>query len=223
MSIKSVAKFLWLSPLDTLLVNNHTNINMSNYRLLFIALLTFSITLVGCDSNDDSDDPEAAFEAMGEMMSSSFSALGFVAADIFINQAATKSQPTYSCMNEGTVEYNPSTTNPDLYTLDFQNCDGTNGTVDLGLSVEITQSTFNFSLLMDGSLQNQCSITFSNFTQNVISNASDETQSITLDGAYGATCNGQSYACTFNQVSLAISEEGDADYALFQDNCALAN
>ena len=181
------------------------------------------MTLVGCDSNDDSDDPEAAFEAMSDMMASSFSALGFVAASIFSNQAATKSQPTYSCPNEGSVEYNQSTTNADIYTLDFQNCDGTNGTINLGISVEATQSSFNFSLLLDGSLQNQCSISFSNFTQNVISDASDATQSITIDGAYGATCNGQSYACTFNQQTLSISEDGEADYALFQDNCSLNN
>lgn len=196
---------------------------MSNYRVLFIALLTFSITLVGCDSNDDSDDPEAAFEAMGEMMASSFSALGFVAAEIFINQSATKSQPTYSCQNEGSVEYNQSTINPDLYTLDFQNCDGTNGTIDLGLSVEATQSSFNFSLLLDGSLQNQCTISFSNFTESVISDVSAGTQSISIDGAIGASCDGQSYACTFNQATLTVSEDGEEDYALFQDNCALTN
>ena len=196
---------------------------MSNYRLLFIALLTLSITLVGCDSNDDNDDPEAAFEAMGEMMASSFSALGFVAADIFLNQSATKSQPTYSCQNEGSVDYNPSTTNPDIYTLDFQNCDGTNGTLDLGLSVEATQSSFNFSLLLDGSLTNQCTLTFSNFTESVVSNVSDGTQSIMLDGAIGATCDGQAYACTFNQTELTITEDGDSDYTLFENSCALTN
>ena len=197
---------------------------MSNYRVLFIALLTFSITLAGCDSNDDSDDPEAAFEMMGEMMASSFSALGFVAADIFINQAATKSQPIYQCMNTGQVEYTQSTTNPEIYSLNFQDCDGTNGNIDLGLTIDISETNFNFGLLLDGSLTNQCTLSFSNFNQSVVSSASDQSQSIIIDGAIGASCNGQSYACVFDQASLTITEDSDADdYALYENSCALTN
>jgi|GEM_PF-6154157 len=194
---------------------------MSNYRVLFIALLTFSITLAGCDSNDDSDDPGAAFEMMGEMMASSFSALGFVAADIFINQAASKSQPVYPC-NTGQVEYTQSTTNPEIYTLDFQDCDGTTGNIDLGLTIDISETSFNFGLLLDGSLTNQCTLSFSSFNQSVVSSATDQSQSIVIDGAIGASCNGQSYACVFDQASLTVTEDSD-DYALFENSCALTN
>lgn len=194
---------------------------MSNYRFLFIAVLAFSITVTGCDSNDDSDDGTEAFEAMGEMMSSSFAALGFIASEIFLGQVS-KSQPSYSCPNSGSIEYTESATNANIYTLDFQDCDGTNGSIDLGLNVETTQSSFNFSLILDGSLVNQCTLTYSNFTQNVVSNITDGTQSILINGAVGASCGGQSYACAFDNSELTFTDgEGDSD--LYENNCALSN
>ena len=194
---------------------------MNTNRFLFIALIAFSITIAGCDSNDDSDDPEADFAAMGEMMASSFSALGLVAADIFTG-GVSKSQPIFNCPNTGSVEYNQSTTNPDLYEMNFMDCEGTSGSINMGLSIESTQSTFNFNLLLDGSLQNQCTLSFSNFTESVVSDISAGTQSIVIDGAIGASCNGQSYACAFNQAQLNASDDPE-DYSLFQNNCSLTN
>lgn len=196
---------------------------MSNYRFLFIALLTFSITLVGCDSNDDSEDAAAVFETMGEMMSTSFSALGAVAAEIFINQSVGKQQPIYSCANGGQVEYNELTSNPGVYSLDFQDCDGTTGSVDLGLTIDITETSFNFGLSLDGSLENQCTLQFSNFQESVVSDINDQSQgSIIIDGSISASCDGQSYVCAFNQATLNISEDAD-DFSLFENSCALTN
>lgn len=194
---------------------------MQTNRFLFLALLTFALTFAGCDSNDDSDDAEAALEAMSEMMASSFSSLGLVAAEIFTG-SFSKSQPTYTCPTTGSIEFDQSPTSSDIYVLDFMDCDGTNGTINLGLGVESSQSLFSFNLLLDGNLENQCTLSFSNFTESVVSDITAGTQSIVIDGAIAASCSGHNYACSFNQSELTITEDTD-DYTLFQNSCALTN
>ena len=196
---------------------------MRNYRLLFLALFAFSLTITGCDSNNDDEDPAVVFETMGDMMSTSFSALGAIAAEIFLNQA-TKQQPIYSCENGGQVEYTELSATPAVYSLDFNDCDGTNGNIDLGLDVSFSETNFNFSLSLDGTLQNECTLQFSNFQESISTNVQDESAQgvIIIDGAISASCDGQSYTCAFNQAELAITEDTD-DYTLFENSCSLTN
>ena len=186
---------------------------ISLIKLLFVATLCF--TTLGCDSgsNDDDDDLGASFEQMADMVETTFGVFGEVAAEIFIS-SVSKNQPIYSC-DTGQVDYTQSPVNQDLYELEFQNCNGINGNVDLGLDVEVGTNSFSFDLLLDGSLEESCTLQFANFTESVSGSLEGDDQTITLSGSISANCSGERFSCSFNNDELSE----DTEDTLFQDNC----
>ena len=190
------------------------NMTASRFRVLtYCALLVFFV-FAGCDSNEDEDEFAASFEQMSNMIEESFNVFGEIAVEILLDQVA-KNQPTYSCSQNGQVDYDESPVDPSLYELEFQNCNGINGNVDLGFDITVSETNFEFDLLLDGSLENECTLQFANFAENVIAGLEDDSQTITLSGSVFANCSGDRFACTFNNALLS---EATAD-SIIEENC----
>lgn len=189
-----------------------TTFKKSISLLAIVSVLAFG---AGCDSND-SEDVSMSFDQMGSMIEKSFSVFGGVAVDILLNSIG-KSQPIYDCDQSGTVDYS-MTDNPNEYALVLADCNGIDGNVNLGLTTDITETGFTFGLSLDGTLTESCAMTLNNFSMNVVSTDTDD--QITLNGSLGSTCNGEAFACTFNNDTLT---EGTED-SLVRDRCvATAN
>lgn len=176
---------------------------------LMLGLFVFSS---GCDSNKDAD-ASASFDQMGTMMGSAFNIFGDVAADIIIT-SSQKSQPIFDCDDAGTVDYN-NTGTPNVYNLVLDGCDGIDGTVNLGLVTDISETGVSLDLSLDGNLTEACTMTLNNFSMRVTSTQSG-TSEIVLGGGLASTCNGEAFSCTFNNSSLTSGSES----ALVEQNCS---
>lgn len=188
-----------------------------NKTTTFTLLFSLLILASSCDSSDN-DDASESFDQMGEMIGASFDVFGNVAVEILLNSVG-KSRPIYDCDQSGTVDYNNSST-ANLYSLVFNDCNGIDGNVDLGLTTNITETAFEFGLSLDGNLTEACSMTLNNFSMGIVSNPNSTTEEdqIMLNGSISSTCNGESFSCTFNNDSFTDADEN----VLFQDNCTTA-
>ena len=176
---------------------------------LVLSLFVFSS---GCDGNDN-DEASQSFDQMSTMMGSAFNTFGAVAADIIIT-SSQKSKPIYDCDDSGTVDYN-STGTPNVYSLVLNGCDGIDGTVNLGLVTDISETGITLDLSLDGNLTEACTMTMNNFSMRVTSTQSGASE-IVLGGGLASTCNDEAFSCTFNNSSLTSGSET----ALVEQNCS---
>ena len=192
---------------------------------LLVALCVFSIALTGCDSNDDGDfTDEEALEAVSEMADKVFSVTGQLAFGIgtAAKTAEASSLPVYECPEGGSVDYQLDLTGSS-YTMAFDDCNGINGSLTYGVSYTVTDTVFDFDVSMDGTVTEECSMTFDLFQQSVgvdITDPENFTYDYTLNGSFSATCGSATvYACSFDNVSLDLESEDD-DF-LYTESCAL--
>ena len=184
---------------------------------LYLLLIPMACVLLSsCDSNNGDDDLGDSLIPLANMIEASFTVFGDVAADIFTSNI-TKTLPTYTCEAGGQVEYTQSPVDQNIYELNFQECNGINGDVDLGLDVQVEGNTFGLQLLLDGSLEEACTLQFANFIESVTSSLDGEDQTIRLNGLLFSECDGTSFACSF--INAELSEE--TTDTIFEESCSV--
>jgi hypothetical protein len=85
---------------------------------------------------------------------------------------------------------------------------------------------FSFNLRLDGDVSTQeCTVNFDAFEQSASGNTNTQDFVVSLDGSISATCNGASFRCTMDGLSISDSDaSGDADMLdqqVYEDRCYL--
>jgi hypothetical protein len=122
----------------------------------------------------------------------------------------------------GTVEETDSGLSFDFDgTLSLDNCDGIDGTLSFDESGFFGEDQFDFTVTINGSLANECAITFDQLSERVmidfeiINEESVEIQNITgtANGTISASCGDESARCSFNNVDIF-------DEAAIENSCS---
>ena len=204
-------------------------------RTLLVLLLVGG--LVGCDSNDDGGDTEAAVTELSSMFGNMQSAL-FLAFDPTILGAGLGSDidafdGPVDCPQGGTLTVDAEGLTFGFTGFDFDldvaldDCNGIDGALDytgsgsFALAGE-SLSSVAFTSTLSGTLTEQCTITFDGFEQTIAVDGLDgETfdafqSTTTLNGSFDAACDSGSLTCTFDDATLDLA--GD-NTDLFLQSC----
>jgi hypothetical protein len=205
---------------------------MKKTRLSFIALILVLLlppSLSACDSGGDTGNElsDATLNSFSTMLGNVFSALSLAVSqvgktDLPAARSAAILSPddTVPCPQGGQLDVTGDFgSGPELtFDLDvtFEGCNGIDGTLAVTGSGSIAQNQSTFDLLLNGSVSDDCTIEFNDFSERVTANTLDRTATLTLDGTIGATCDGQSFTCTMNDMQIDENTTGDD----FKDVCA---
>lgn len=162
------------------------------FRLTTTLALTVCLGLTACDSSDEAD--SASFEAdMAAMNANVSTALATAFQTGFT--PGKRAQPTGNCSQSGTVDVTNAGGNSTGFNFDitFNDCNGINGTLDMDGNVAGT----GYTSTINGELRERCTISYNNFQQ-----STNAAGSVTLNGSYGATCEGVSRTCSFSNDSI---------------------
>ncbi len=194
-----------------------------------LIVLLFLPSLSACDSggDDDGEISDAALNTFSTMLEDVFGAL-----TLALTQAgktdlpAARSAATFSpeeivpCPQGGQLDVTGDFgSGPELtFSLDvtFEGCNGIDGALAVTGSGSIAQNQSTFNLLLNGSVSDGCTIDFNEFSEQVTTNTLSRTATVALDGTLEATCEGQSFTCTMNDLTLDENTTGDA----FRGVCA---
>ena len=205
---------------------------MRKSRSTLIALLIvllFLPSLSACDSGGDNGEElsDATLNTFSSMLGNVFSALSLALtqvgkADVPAARSAATLSPedTVPCPQGGQLDVTGDFgSGPELsFNLDvtFEGCNGIDGALAVTGSGSIAQNQSTFDLLLNGSVSDGCAIDFNDFSEQVTTNTLSRTATVTIDGTIGATCDGQSFTCTMNDMTIDENTTGDD----FKDVCA---
>ncbi|GEM_PF-6719003 len=195
----------------------------------FLIVLLFLPSLSACDSGGDNDGEisETALNTFSTMLGNVFGALSLAVtqvgkADVPAARSAATLSPeeVVPCPQGGQLDVTGDFgSGPELtFNLDvtFEGCNGIDGALAVTGSGSIVQNQSTFNFLLNGSVSDGCTIDFSNFSEQVTTNTLSRTATVTLDGTIGATCEGQSFTCTMNDMTIDENMTGED----FRDVCS---
>lgn len=169
------------------------------FRLTTTLALVACFGLTACDSSDEAD--SASFEAdMAAMNANVSTALSTAFQTGF--SPGKRAQPRGNCSERGTVDVTSAGSSSTGFNFDitFNDCNGIDGTLDMDGNI----AGAGYTSTINGELRERCTISYNNFQQST--NASG---SVTLNGSYGATCEGVSRTCSFSNDSIDASTGAD--------------
>lgn len=198
------------------------------HTLLAAALLMALLT--GCDSDSNGDEvSQEALTQMSSMMGKVQSALTTVLSQIQFTVTASKeaapSRParaeTFDCPQGGQVLFDGNITTTEGGTsfdlsMEFDDCNGVSGDLDYAGQGSLTETAYDFSITMNGSLQEQCTLSYNNYSQEVMLDLSAGSSTVVIDGSMGVQCGGSSFTCSFDNVTY--NSDGSNTGAL-QNSC----
>lgn len=177
-----------------------------------ICVLLLAMTITACDSNDSDTTPT---EEVSAMFTNVQSALTVALTAGFTGKTAT---PVVDCPQGGSVDVtNTGGTSSFNLSMDFDDCNGVDGSLSMTGSTTFNANQFIYNLTMSGQLEERCTLSYNNFQQTISSDLQGGNQSATLNGSFGATCGGGSVTCSFNNVALDL--QGGNNASLFSNNC----
>ncbi len=181
--------------------------------LSLLVVLAMTAYVAGCDSSSELDgeplSPETA-AAMSETVSNLFEVLPLALAEVPIAKSLSPSSaggPAGACPDggsltvEGTATGGQSSFDIDV-DVDFNDCNGINGSLALAGSGSFTESQVAFDLILDGSVSRECSLTFERFHEGIFADFTTGAATLTLDGVYRGACSGEGFTCAFNDVEI---------------------
>ncbi len=197
--------------------------------LVLLIVLLFLPSLSACDSGGDNggEISDTALNTFSSMLGNVFSALSLAVTQVgktdvpAARSAATLSpEDTVPCPQGGQLDVTGDFgSGPELsFDLDvtFEGCNGIDGALAVSGSGSVAQNQATFNLLLNGSVSDGCTIDFNDFSEQVTTNTLNRTATLMLDGTIGATCEGQSFTCTMNDMQIDENTTGDD----FRDVCA---
>jgi hypothetical protein len=110
--------------------------------------------------------------------------------------------------------------------LTLNECNGINGILTYTGEATVTEEILSFNLSLEGNISTpECTINFDAFEQSTSTNLNTQDFVVSLDGSISATCNGESFRCTMDGLSISDSDDsGDADMLdqqVYEDRCHL--
>jgi hypothetical protein len=215
--------------------------------LVFIVLLTLALS--GCGGGSDGDgegggDPVdtatlSQFNtALNAVMNTAGDALGQVEMSSEARQARREGgtrQATIdlnvacpengSFLLSGQADFNDPTFSFNAE-LTLNGCNGIDGMLTYTGEATLSGDIFSFSLRLDGDVSTQeCTVNFAAFEQSASGNTNTQDFVVFLGGSISATCNGASFRCTMDGLSISDSDaSGDADMLdqqVYEDRCYL--
>ena len=197
-------------------------------RLIRIPTLLVAVAMIfslaACDSGDEVGGEPLSAEtsaAMAETVEDVFSVIPLAMSEV---QASKELSPAGACPEGGSFSVagsaSASQTSFDLdVQIDFDGCNGIDGSLDVGGSGSFSSSAVMFDLVLDGTVSGQCSLTFDDFHEGIVADFTTEETILTLDGNYRGACSGEGFTCSFDDVEI------DADSApsssLLEQSCWL--
>lgn len=183
-----------------------------------LLILVFACLLVSCDTNGEEGISDEVFEDFTGMMNKAFSVFSRLSTAGIAE--ATPKQPDVLPCDTGQVTYTLTDTNTpqgSVFDVDFQDCDGVNGSIAYGIISDITDTRLALTLNINGQLEERCAISLNNLEETVLSDASVDPPvfSITLSGSIGATCGQTSFVCSFENDLL-----NDTNTNVFASSCS---
>jgi hypothetical protein len=183
-------------------------------------LLLISTTLIACDSNDD--EPSEAVADISAMFTRMQGALS-----IAFTPFGTKNgepQIIVDCPQGGTVDVQgsaPSTGQNSFsfnYSMDFDDCNDLDGTISYegsgSFASDFTQ--FSYSGSMSGTMEAECTLQYNSYSQDINANLQSGQTSLTLNGAFNATCGSNQLTCSFNNKAFDVNSDAAS---FFIDQC----
>jgi hypothetical protein len=215
--------------------------------LVFIALLTLALS--GCGGGSDGDgesggEPVSTATlsqfntALNDVMNTAGDALGQVQttgetrntrqeggtrqATIDVNVTCPENG---NFLLSGQADFNDPTFtfNADLT---LNGCNGIDGILTYTGEATFSEEIFSFSLNLDGHVSTpECTINFDAFEQSASGDSNTQDFVVSLDGSISATCNGESFRCTMDGLSISDSDaSGEADMLdqqVYENRCHL--
>ena len=110
--------------------------------------------------------------------------------------------------------------------LTLNGCNGIDGILTYTGEATFLEEMFSFNLSLEGDVSTpECTISFDSFEQSASANTNTQDVVVSLDGSISATCNGESFRCTMDGLSISDSDAaGDADtldQQVYEDRCHL--
>jgi hypothetical protein len=185
--------------------------HLNTIALLLATAMTLSLS--ACDSNDDEGGVPISAEtsaAMAETVEGVFSVipLALSEAQLAKLQAEAKTaDPAGACPEGGafTVTGSASATQSSFdvdVEVDFEDCNGINGSLALDGGGSISETSFAFDLVLDGTVARECSLTFDGFRESAVADFTTSEMTLTLDGSFAGACTGEGFTCSFNDVDV---------------------
>jgi hypothetical protein len=215
--------------------------------LVFIVLLTPALS--GCGGGSDGDgegggDPVdtatlSQFNtAINDVLNTAGDALGQVEMSSEARQARREGGTRQATIDvnvacpengnfllRGQADFNDPTftVNADLT---LNGCNGIDGTLTYTGEATFTEEIFSFNLSLEGNVSTpECTINFDAFEQSASTNLNTQDFVVSLDGSISATCNGESFRCTMDGLSISDSDVSDdadmLDQQVYEDRCHL--
>ena len=153
------------------------------------------------------------------MASSVFDVAGQVAFGVYSDGTTGTSakKPTFNCPESGSIDYTVAA-DQSSYTMVFDDCNGINGELLFGLSFNITQQEVAVDFTLDGSVNEECTLTFAQFQQGAVVNLVDNSSVLSLNGSFSATCDRTAvYSCTYNNLTFTP----DQDPSILEQGCGI--
>jgi len=213
--------------------------------LVFIVLLTLALAGCGGDSGGEGggDPVDTATlsqfnTAINDVLDTAGDALGQVQTSSEARHARREGgtrQATIdvnvTCPENGTfLLHGQADFNDPTFTfnadLTLNGCNGIDGILTYTGEATFSEDLFSFNLNLEGSVSTSaCTIHFDAFEQSASANPNTQDFVVSLDGSISATCNGESFRCTMDGLSISDSDvPGDADTLdpqIYEDRCHL--
>ncbi len=192
--------------------------------------LVVGLALAGCDSDSENGGDLSAetSEAVAKTFSDAFSMVSLALAEIQTaknEKVEATTSPQGACPEGGSFDVSGSSSASQTgFSLDvsigFDDCNGLNGSLSIDGSGAFSETAISLDLNFDGAISGeQCSLSFDRFRETLDSNLETGSTILTLNGTYRGACSEESFSCSFNDVSVNTSSEGDV--ALVQQYCKL--
>lgn len=211
-----------------------------------VGIVVIGLLVAGCDSGggeNEGDLSQEAMEDVSDMMArvsdvlSSIGSVGIGFGKAPSERVVATERPAaaavldqvYDCNGGGSVVYderllesNETTTRYEMTTT-FNDCEGINGELlySGAVSYEVTETAFNYSMVfaMDGTLTEACELSYDGY--GVDMTLSGETYEAVFHGGFSGICGSESFSCSFDGVSMSLSEEDDyeVDEDLLSGHC----
>ena len=197
---------------------------MKRFTYIFTLLIFAGATLTACDSNKDELSDEA-LQDFTDMMTNAFGVFSLLSVELAPDPTSEKSASSkdlYPCPNGGEVDFNVTNIGGDnnaiSYAMDFNDCNGLNGSLLYDIGGEFTENGINIDITINGNIVESCSITFSAFNEKIVADLTDGASSFafTVNGRISSSCGNEAFSCLFDNDTFDTSNTG-----FFQDRCQL--